>query len=537
MFGQGYLSSIMQKNLTQGPATQFTIGRVIDTNDPQQMGRIRVQCSAWGDTYSKKVGDIPFAFPVSPLAGVTTTGTRGAEDSEVEGPVAYGMWNIPKIGSYVMVGCVDGHRGKRFYIGGIHPQYMTHTMPHGRFLWSTEEKGKPDGPVDTYEQPIEPLYSNLQNHFTKVGNNHAPGTPDDPRANMEWRTRGVDRQVAGINNIQTESKYDGPGNFIADTEPGNASFTSITQEDGTRLEVDGPGYAKSQITPDDNYETTTTSYDSHVYSWTTPGFHSYSMDDRKDNCRIRLRTTSGHQILMDDTNERIYINTAGGETWIEIDQVGNIDIYASKNVSTHAGGDINFYADKTIRMQAREGIHMRTDGEFRAHSIKDFNIRTEAKFRTHSKNETRIESDADMHVRVQGSTFIGSTGPLHAGTEGTMHLSSSGQLNLTSGANIVGNASQVHWNSFPAVAATAPENAKEYWAYLTSRVPEHEPWARVFMKKEGPEGADNNGPNNEAQTLTDPNVHTPEYDYKDTKVGKGSVERGETYYRGQYWKR
>jgi hypothetical protein len=529
---------------------------VIDANDPQQMGRIRVMCAAWGDNASMKVRDVPFALPVSPLAGLMVTGKRGVEEAEVEGPTAYGMWNVPKIGSYVMVGCVDGHRGRRFYIGGINPQYMTHTMPHGRFTWQDQTNGKPDGPLDTFENPIEPLYSNLEKQFTKQGDKHAPGTPSDPRQNMEWRSRGVDRQTSGIDSRQTAHPEDGPGNKIADTKPGEP--ISITQEDGTEYQLDGPGYSVNQVIENLEYEYTKTGYDSQVYSWTTPGFHAFSMDDRKDNCRIRIRTTSGHQILMDDTNERIYISAAGGESWIEIDKVGNIDIYASKNISTRAGGDINFYSDKTIRMQAKEGIHMRTDGDFRAHSVKDFNIRTEAKFRTHSADETRIESDADMHIRVTGSTmYILADQDIHVKSARDTFLSQNGILDINttqsgawttgqrmdhmSGANMYFTAGpDIHLNGPQAEAAQPASDAlqsQEFWAYWTSRVPEHEPWARVFMKKEGSQGADNNGPNNEAGTLTFPNTHTPEYDYTSTDVGKGSKERGETYTRNKYWHR
>ena len=115
-------------------------------------------------------------------------------------------------------------------------------------------------------------------------------------------------------------------------------------------------------------------YDPQTYSWTTPGFHSLSMQDNAENCRIRFRTTHGHQIIMDDTNERIYISTAGGKAWIEMDEAGNIDMYAERNISMHAGKDINFAADGVFRVQAAEGIHMSTEAEMRIHTKTDLHI-------------------------------------------------------------------------------------------------------------------------------------------------------------------
>ena len=46
-----------------GPVSEtndlITIGVVVDTNDPQQMGRVRVVCPMWGDNYHSPVEDLP----------------------------------------------------------------------------------------------------------------------------------------------------------------------------------------------------------------------------------------------------------------------------------------------------------------------------------------------------------------------------------------------------------------------------------------------------------------------------------------------
>ena len=407
--------------------------------------------------------------------------------------------------------------------------------------------------------PIQPTYDKTLDQFSFRGTRHAPGTDQtEPHRNMEWRTRGVDYQVSAITSLHVEHPKDAPGSEVADHEWGDFDYTTIDEEDGNERVAKGVGYGIDRMEPDDNYPNTNgVNYDSMVYSWTTPGFHAFSMDDRADNARIRIRTTSGHQIIMDDTNERIYINTAGGESWVEIDSAGNIDIYASRNVSTHAGGDINFTADKTIRMYASQGIHMYTDGDFRTHSQGDFNIRTEAKFRTHSSDETRIHADKDInaitpenvlvtsgkdtHFQAGAILYVSSGAETHINTGAVGHWTTGGEMNLLSGGTMfLTGGSDIHLNGPPATGAQTTmqaDEAEEYLAYWTSRVPEHEPWARVFMKKEGPQGADNNGPLNEAKTLTDPNTHNTEYTYTDQNVGRGSAERGDVYTRNERWHR
>lgn len=453
MAGFGYIKDAHKKAMKTTSPELFTIGLVVDTNDPQQMGRVRAFCPAWGDSDSQPVSAIHWAMYVSPLGGVTNMGKRGTEEEEVSGPVAYGMWNIPKVGAYVLVGRIDGDNNFRFYVGCIHPQYMTHTMPHGRFTWNDTKSGTPDGPLDTFENPIEPLYSNLKTQFTKKGSNHASGTPSDPHRNLEWRTRGVDNQVSAIGGEAIRNENDGPGSEIADHEPGNFGFTTVTEEDGSQRVIKGPGYGVDQQEPDHYYENTNgTNYDSLIYSWTTPGFHSISMDDRHENSRIRIRTTSGHQIIMDDTNERIYINAAGGESWIEIDKAGNIDIYASKDISTHAGGDISFTADKTFRVQAKEGIHLVSDDEVRIHAKSDLHMK--------SNTTLYLESGTNTHIKSgqQGRWTTGST----------MHHKSGDIMYFTGG-------SDIHLNGPPAQTA---DSSKE--SFVATRIPEHEPWARVY---------------------------------------------------------
>ncbi len=84
-----------------------TIGTVVDTNDPQQMGRVRAVCLALNDDSNALIKDIPWASYATPFGGTVQEGTMGRNDNPSSGPVAYGMWGIPKIGSQVLIMCLD----------------------------------------------------------------------------------------------------------------------------------------------------------------------------------------------------------------------------------------------------------------------------------------------------------------------------------------------------------------------------------------------------------------------------------------------
>jgi hypothetical protein len=127
---------------------------------------------------------------------------------------------------------------------------------------------------------------------------------------------------------------------------------------------------------------------SRVYGMSSPGFHSFLMDDRAFNSRVKIRSGAGHQIILDDTNERIYINTFEGNSWIEMDKSGNIDVYAKRRLSFHAEKDINMTSDETVRILGKKGVHI----------YAGFNQAQDNLLAPPQDGEVRIQSEADMHI-------------------------------------------------------------------------------------------------------------------------------------------
>lgn len=435
-----------------------TLGMVVDTNDPQQMGRVRVICSQWGDTWGTPVEDLPWALYMSPFGGHVQVGTRGPGVQDSEGSVAYGMWAVPKVGSQVAVLCVDGNPMTRMYFGCVYDQFTPHTLPHGRFMYDDhpelEKSGtdpKPYGPYTSAEKFIQPLAQNLKRAFGNVG-----------EPNFEFRSRGADYSVSRVDVSQLTQTY----SKAQDDK-------DVKHEDWTSTQ----GYQASRTDPNAPSTYTDRNYDSMVYSFTSPGFHSLSMDDRQENCRVRLRTTSGHQIILDDTNERIYIATATGNNWIELDQDGNIDIFTANKLNVHAAKEINMTSDESIRLYGKKGVHIKSD------------------------EEMRVDVASDIHVKTGANLRV------NAGS--TLNLQSGGNMNMSAGGVIAGDGSAVHWNS----GRSSP--AGEQLALWTNRVPNHEPWARTMTKTD--------------------TSHEPEFPYDSKEVGKS--ERGRSIERGSFWRR
>lgn len=474
----------------------IAIGTVVDTNDPQQIGRIRVVVTTWGDSWNHKVENMPWCTFVSPLAGQTHVGTKGPGIQETTGGVSYGMWGLPKVGAQVVVMSMDENHMYRLVMGCVFDANTAHTMPHGRWMYDDHPKldkerpkCKPYGPYSSTENLIQPLAQNLQQAF---GNSDVA---------FEWRTRAADYSVSRVDVSQLNQTYSGVQD---DLEIENT-------DDNTWVSTQG--YQNSRIDPHGN--PTGKNNDSQVYSWTTPGFHSISMDDRQENCRTRLRTTSGHQILLDDTNERIYISTAQGNNWIEMDQAGNISVYSSSKISIRSNADINLSSDASVNIHGKTGVHIQSDVDIRMTAKSDIHAQAGKSIHGHAKNDVLFEADQKIHIKSGSNLNISSGSELNMKSASLTNITSGSTMNLKAGGQIIETGTQIHLNGPTANTATTASSAGDKPANFPNMIPTHEPYGRCMTK-------------------SDTSIE-PELSYTDKKMGK--LERGRTIPRGMYWRR
>lgn len=284
-------------------------GVVVDTSDPQQMGRIKIWVPAVdGDLYN--IADLPWAGYVSPSAGQTLDYPAGPGNTKTSGFMSYGWWSVPKSGALVIVGFLYGDANRRVYMGSYFRDHGNRSLPTGR--------NRPDiakTPLSDTFEPVEPQNSNLAAQFR--------GAFDTSEA----KTRGTYERAVS----QGKTDKDGTDGYYPDlVEPKNA--TGETQ------------------------------FDSQTHSLSTPGRHALIFQDHPSNGRIRIKTAAGHQVLLDDANERIYISTAKGNSWIELDQDGRIHIYAADSLSVSTGGDFNLTAVGDINMDSGGDMNIQAGG-------------------------------------------------------------------------------------------------------------------------------------------------------------------------------
>jgi hypothetical protein len=353
--------------------SEFNIvdGVVVDSSDPQQMGRIKVWCPAL-DGPEPLVDNLPWTNYVSPLAGQTSNYPGGSSGAIAPGYHSYGFWAIPKRGAQVLVAVTYGDVNRRYYLGSIFGNHGNRSLPAGR---------NHDGPVTDTLDPVQPQTENLKAQF---GGN--------------------------INSSQAKTR---------------GSYERAVAQDKT--EKDGKeGYQESVVLSDHEL-------DSQTYCLTTPGRHVILFQDNPANSRVRIKSAEGHQIIMDDANERIYISTNSGKTWLEMDSDGHVHLYGADSISVSSGGDINFTATGNFNASAGGNVNISAGGHARFTGCKD--------------------------VSLSGDVLNITSG-------GAMNLLATGEIKLTS--------PQIHMNGSPASEAPCADSP--------TITPNHEPWDRPATK-------------------------------------------------------
>lgn len=382
-----------------GPLVGLTMGLVVSTDDPLQGGRLQIFCPAYGDDPKKPMA-LPWAAYISPYGGAVNNRdyVRGSHDkTSSDGAVHYGFWGIPELGANVLVGCVDGDPRRRFWVGCLPSHQETHTQFTGRFKYIGN---RVEGPLTSYGRPLEPLSSNMKEAFSNM------------LSSPEWRSRGVDYQTAANRDDEgSQPNTDRGSNYMDDTYD-KIKNTEIDPRARAALGDNGYDYS--------SFGNVKGMRASKVFGMSSPGMHAIFMDDRSYSNKIKIRSGSGHTILMDDANERIYIMTNKGKSYIEMDSSGNIDIFNERRLSVHSKKDINFTTDESFRVHAKKGIHLYAGeseeqdtlesepmaGEIRLQAANDMHLISENVMRTFSASDTLSEIGGKKCESIGDSLFL-----------------------------------------------------------------------------------------------------------------------------------
>jgi hypothetical protein len=231
------------------------------------------------------------------------------------------------------------------------------------------------------------------------------------------------------------------------------------------------------------------------------GGHQFIMDDGDKNGTdqlVRLRTSSGHQILMNDTENVLYIASSSGMQWLEFSPDGSINIFGAAGINMRSQGPLNLHSDAMISMCApaidinaiptggkgapSNAISLNSAGSVSINAISTASLKADMTVTVSSVGKTSViggmmctvSSVGDLKLAAGGLGSLSALGELSI--DGTMLLLNSGKPSKPS-PPVPG---------VPKIGSSLPDAdfGSAGWAASTTLrstckvVPTHEPWTR-----------------------------------------------------------
>lgn len=467
------------------------LAEVTNHLDPMYMGRLEIALKKTIPSDVEFQGEVYIANYCSPFMGNTSArfeGNNAADFNDVQ--KSYGFWMIPPdIGTTVMVLFIGGDPNQCYWFGCVQDPFQNHMLPG---LPASTEVLMTDEQARKYQTSYLPVG---ERHKSSLKEGISPAGKPKPVHPFAERLKNQGLLVDTIRGVTSSgARREVPSAVFGISTPGPID--------------DSPGAKTGKI----GYKTM--SRDGIQAFVSRLGGTTFVMDDgdrEGKNELVRLRTRTGHQILLHNSSDLIYIANSRGTAWIELTSNGKIDIYAQDSVSIHSENDFNFRADRDINLEAGRHIHIRNGGNFEANvsgyyyltvdGDKKVSIRGSEDYSVGDKAKFSVGSNYEL---LLGKSFIASAnGGIDLSGESHVSIGSASNLNVGANGNIYLTGSQVDLNgpvaAAPALATQAEippdlpvfslpnrkkksgwENNKFYKSddikSIMQRVPTHEPW-------------------------------------------------------------
>lgn len=460
----GYEATTKQSGYKVDPGPY--VATVIRHVEGTRMGQLQVYIPEWGGQSGDPNSQVTVSY-ASPFYGTTFgADTQLLPDGANTTGQSYGMWMVPPdIGCQVLVTFVGGSRDRGFWFACVYDSPSHHMVPGiSRNVGGSENTfAQKNSQLTQYLGPDSNLPT-VESNTASPKAFDADGLEKTPRYPHEYQSatlvgQGLDRdKIRGA--ISSSSLRESPSNVYGISTPGRKATD------------------KDQIANNPQQVVM------------RKGGHQFVMDDgsAKDGTDqlIRLRTTAGHQILMNDTEQVFYIGSASGYHWMEFSNNGMINMFGYAGFNLRSAGALNFHSDTMVN------IH--SGGVVNINGTKGVDITSQSSISMNSMTAMSLKTNGFLTVTGMAQASISSGGPMNIGSPSYTNIVGLVALKLNSGKP-------------PIPIPTLPKIPKEMpdvqfngtrWemqegavASICTVVPAHEPWVDAEGKRPGPGGNNN----------------------------------------------
>lgn len=492
-------------NIGTGPY----LARIVSHLDPSFMGGLEVTLLREQGNTNADNDQTYVVHGASPFFGYTpfeymgnNSAADGAKsiDSYNDTQKSYGWWMVPPdIGVTVLVFFVNGDPSQGFWMGCIPGRFINNMVP--AIAGSTNvDLDDTDKKRFNTKQPL-PVAEinkrlNAKNQIDDVEKIKKPLHPiverfleqglleDDVRGvTTSSSRREAPSMVFGISTPGPMDRRPGAKKaFIGKTDDQTEATVPVSRLGGTTFVMDDGDARYIRTQP----------------ASTGPVKYADVLAGEKGEVDIpyneyfRIRTRTGHQILMHNSEDLIYIANSKGTTWIELTANGKIDIFAKDSISIHSENDLNIKADRDINMEAGRNINMRTESGRMQMDIAsnwlvtvgfDGKITVGGDYEHVVGGSTKITTSAafDLNSGTSNKFTAGTTTDIRSGgnhTETAARIDMNGPVAKSATKAVAIDPLNLHQN--PKTGTTTDWSQAKYQespiSSIMKRVPMHEPW-------------------------------------------------------------
>lgn len=377
------------------------IGRIVSNVDSTRTGRLQVFIEQFASGQpSTNPETWRWVHYLPPFYGVTEkTSTSTGAGSYPGNQQSYGMWfTPPDLGTSVMCFFVEGDPDQGYYIGSVIDNSLNHMLP--AIGAATQDQYVTQNETQTAYFVNAPQLPVTEINSANKQVDQDPRFFDQPKPVHSYQAaiffqQGLDRDPERgpiISSAQRES----PSTVYGISTPGRPIYQGGLDSATIRNQL-----RTGAVTPQD------------VKVIGRKGGHTLVMDDGEldnKNALFRLRTSKGHQIMMNDSENFFQIIHANGQTWIEFGQEGTVDVFSTNSVNVRTQGTINLHADKDINMYAGGNISMKSNAATNIGSVGTMNIASQGEMVLYGQATVGIKADGALALqsKLTGS-FAGSS--------------------------------------------------------------------------------------------------------------------------------
>jgi hypothetical protein len=423
----------------------------------------------------------------SPFLGYTSAKYEGNNSSDFNDvQKSYGMWMVPPdVGTRVLVVFVLGNVSDGYVIACLPAEFQNHMIPGIAASEQSSITAEQQRRYGTELLPVAEIHKGSQT-LNEVKNPYFIKKAVHPFADRLLAQGLLLDTIRGVTSSgarrETPSRVFGistPGPLDPDGKKGKLGYEGNRQFPVSRL-----------------------------------GGHTFVMDDgdfNGENELVRIRTRTGHQILLHNSHDLIYIANSKGTAWIEMTSDGKLDIYAQDSVSIHTEADFNFRADRDINLEAGRNFNLKAGNNININADEDFSLLVDNHGRIKcggglnqsAKESIKFTSLASLHLKSNEDILATSAASINLLSESGNNFTTNGDTNISSVGNMTSTASEIHMNGPTAAKAssasdaevptslptfTLPNISKDFgWSNgnfykadditsIMQRVPTHEPW-------------------------------------------------------------